>query len=49
MDGLLAWSEFVRAPRLVLEGKERKTIIKIIEDGLKTKPMLPNYKNLNIN
>ena len=42
-------SEFVRAPRLVLEGKERKTIIKIIEDGLKTKPMLPNYKNLNIN
>jgi len=42
-------SEFVRAPRLVLEGKERKTIIKIIEDGLKTRPMLPNYKNLNIN
>ncbi|HEY5689400.1 MAG TPA: dihydrodipicolinate synthase family protein [Yeosuana sp.] len=40
-------SEYVRAPRLVLEGEERKTIIKIIEDGLKTRPTLPGYKNLN--
>jgi 1-pyrroline-4-hydroxy-2-carboxylate deaminase len=39
-------SEYVRAPRLVLEGEERKTIIKIIEDGLKTRPTLPDYKNL---
>jgi dihydrodipicolinate synthase/N-acetylneuraminate lyase len=40
-------SEYVRAPRLVLKGEERKTIIKIIEDGLKTRPTLPAYKNLN--
>ncbi|MFH4963385.1 dihydrodipicolinate synthase family protein [Gaetbulibacter sp. M235] len=40
-------SEYVRAPRLVLEGEERKTIVKIIEDGLKTRPTLPDYKNLN--
>jgi len=40
-------SEYVRAPRLVLEGDERKTITKIIEDGLKTRPTLPEYKNLN--
>jgi len=40
-------SEYVRAPRLVLEGEERKTIIKIIEDALKTRTTLPDYKNLN--
>ncbi len=40
-------SEYVRAPRLVLEGEERKAIVKIIEDGLKTRPILPDYKNLN--
>ncbi len=35
-------SEFVRAPRLILEGEERKRIIKIIEDGIATRPVLPN-------
>jgi len=40
-------SEYVRAPRLVLEGEERKAIVKIIEEGLKTRPTLPDYKNLN--
>jgi 4-hydroxy-tetrahydrodipicolinate synthase len=39
-------SEYVRAPRLVLEGNERKTIVKIIEDALKTGPTLPDYKNI---
>jgi 4-hydroxy-tetrahydrodipicolinate synthase len=39
-------SEYVRAPRLVLEGNERKTIVKIIEDALKTRPTLPDYKNI---
>ena len=39
-------SEYVRAPRLVLEGEERRAIIKIIEDGLKNRPILPDYKNL---
>lgn len=40
-------SEYVRAPRLVLQGDERKAIVKIIEDALKTRPTLPDYKNLN--
>jgi 4-hydroxy-tetrahydrodipicolinate synthase len=40
-------SEYVRAPRLVLEGEERKTILNIIEQGIKTRPMLPDYKNIN--
>lgn len=39
-------SEYVRAPRLALEGEERKKIIKIIEDSLKTRPTLPDYKNM---
>jgi 4-hydroxy-tetrahydrodipicolinate synthase len=40
-------SEFVRAPRLVLEGEERKTILNIIKQGIKTRPTLPDYKNIN--
>jgi 4-hydroxy-tetrahydrodipicolinate synthase len=40
-------SEYVRAPRLVLQGDERKAIIKIIENALKTRPTLPEYKHLN--
>lgn len=39
-------SEYVRAPRLVLQGDERETIVKIIEDALKTRPTLPDYKNI---
>ena len=33
-------SENVRAPRLVLEGKERTEILKIINDGIATRPTL---------
>ncbi len=33
-------SENVRAPRLVLEGKERAEILKIINDGIATRPTL---------
>lgn len=40
-------TERVRAPRLPLHGDERKRVIKIIEDSLKTRPTLPNYKNIN--
>ena len=40
-------TENVRAPRLPLFGDERKHVIKIIEDSLKTRPTLPDYKNLN--
>jgi 1-pyrroline-4-hydroxy-2-carboxylate deaminase len=34
-------TEIVRAPRLILEGKERQQVVKIIEKGLKTRPKLP--------
>jgi 4-hydroxy-tetrahydrodipicolinate synthase len=33
-------SEYVRAPRLVLEGEERERILKIINDGIANKPKL---------
>ncbi|HEY8659492.1 MAG TPA: hypothetical protein VIL78_10670 [Hanamia sp.] len=39
-------SEYVRAPRLPLEGKERISVLKIIEDGLATRPDLPDYLHL---
>src|SRR5690606_14570535 len=39
-------TENVRAPRLPLIGEERKLAIKTIEDSLKTRPTLPDYKNL---
>jgi dihydrodipicolinate synthase/N-acetylneuraminate lyase len=34
-------SEYVRAPRLVLAGKEREQILKIINEGIATRPVLP--------
>jgi 4-hydroxy-tetrahydrodipicolinate synthase len=34
-------TEYVRAPRLVLEGEERKRILKIINDGISSRPPLP--------
>ena len=36
-------SEYVRAPRLTLVGEERERILKIIRDGIRTKPVLPDY------
>jgi 1-pyrroline-4-hydroxy-2-carboxylate deaminase len=33
-------SEFVRAPRLTLEGKEREDVLKIINDGISKRPKL---------
>ena len=39
-------SEYVRAPRLVLEGEERVRIQKVIDDGLANRPSLPDYLNL---
>lgn len=40
-------TENVRPPRLVLQGEERKRVLKVIEDGLRTRPDLPDYKNLS--
>jgi len=37
-------TEQVRAPRLPLQGEERKRVLKIIEEGIKTRPTLPEYK-----
>jgi 4-hydroxy-tetrahydrodipicolinate synthase len=34
-------TEHVRAPRLVLEGEERKRVLKIINDGIISRPPLP--------
>ena len=37
-------TEQVRAPRLPLQGEERKRVLKIIDEGMKTRPTLPEYK-----
>ena len=39
-------TENVRAPRLPLIGDERKMVLQIIENGIKTRPVLPDYKSL---
>jgi 4-hydroxy-tetrahydrodipicolinate synthase len=39
-------SEHVRAPRLPLQGAERERVLAIIAEGLRTRPTLPDYKNL---
>ncbi|MDO6518040.1 dihydrodipicolinate synthase family protein [Zobellia uliginosa] len=39
-------TENVRKPRLPLQGAERERVLKVIQDGLKTRPQLPDYKNL---
>ena len=39
-------SEYVRAPRLTLEGAERKRVLEVIETAMKNRPILPDYKNL---
>jgi 4-hydroxy-tetrahydrodipicolinate synthase len=36
--------EFVRAPRLPLAGAERKRILKIIHDGIKSRPKIPKRR-----
>lgn len=39
-------TENVRAPRLPLRGAERERVLAIIAEGLRTRPTLPDYKNL---
>ena len=39
-------TEIVRPPRLTLAGEERNAILKIIDDGIATRPVLPDYLNL---
>jgi dihydrodipicolinate synthase/N-acetylneuraminate lyase len=39
-------SEYVRAPRMVLEGAERERVLDIINKAIETQPVLPEYLNL---
>lgn len=41
-------SEYVRAPRLVLEGEERQRVTKVIRDALANRPALPAYLNIPV-
>ena len=40
-------TENVRAPRLPLHGDERRRVLKIIQEGMHSRPTLPDYKTLN--
>jgi 4-hydroxy-tetrahydrodipicolinate synthase len=39
-------TEYVRAPRLPLQGSERERVLLIIDKAMKTRPTLPAYKHL---
>ena len=39
-------TENVRAPRLPLIGEERQRVLEIIDSGIKSRPILPEYKNI---
>jgi len=39
-------TEYVRAPRLVIEGEERKKVLATIGKAIETRPVLPDYLNL---
>ena len=41
-------SEYVRAPRLPLEGKEREKILKVIGEAVATRPALPDYLSIRL-
>ncbi|SEI76556.1 4-hydroxy-tetrahydrodipicolinate synthase [Cyclobacterium xiamenense] len=41
-------TEYVRAPRLMLSGEERKQIWKIIEDSLAVRPDLPTWQKMTL-
>lgn len=41
-------SEYVRAPRLALEGEERRKILEIITKGIASRPVLPHFSTLAV-
>ncbi|MGG8497524.1 dihydrodipicolinate synthase family protein [Tenacibaculum sp. TC6] len=41
-------TENVRAPRLPLIGEERNRVLQVIEEGMKNRPTLPDYKSLEL-
>ena len=36
----------MRSPRLTLVGEERDNVLKVINDGIATRPVLPDYLSL---
>lgn len=40
-------TEMVRAPRLVIEGEERERVLGIIQDGIASRPELPDYLSIS--
>ena len=40
-------TEYVRAPRLVIEGEERKKVLATISKAIETRPVLPDYMHLS--
>lgn len=41
-------SEYVRAPRLPLIGEERKNVLRIIDEAIASRPLLPEYLSLAV-
>jgi 4-hydroxy-tetrahydrodipicolinate synthase len=41
-------SEYVRAPRLTLIGEERERILKVINEGIAARPVLPEYMKVAV-
>jgi 1-pyrroline-4-hydroxy-2-carboxylate deaminase len=41
-------SEYVRAPRLTLAGREREQVLAVIRQGVATRPVLPEYAELAV-
>jgi 1-pyrroline-4-hydroxy-2-carboxylate deaminase len=41
-------SEYVRAPRLTLVGEERERVLKVINEGIATRPVLPEYMKMAV-
>lgn len=41
-------SEIIRPPRLPLIGEERNHVLSVIQKGMESRPVLPNYKSINV-
>ena len=41
-------TEYVRAPRLMLAGREREDILQIINKGIANRPLLPDYLSIKL-
>jgi len=41
-------TEYVRAPRMMLKGAERDSILEVIDEAIRTRPLLPDYLQLKV-